>query len=176
MRLCRVDDLITERARERWRARKDGRLPAAFAPPALHGTVGAVAVDSRGRLAAATSTGGMPGKLAGRVGDSAIIGAGTYADVLGAASATGQGEAIVRAMLCRELIAALQSASPAAAARNAIVRLIGRAGAEAGVIVVDRRGRFGCAHNAQAMQVAMFDAAGGLRHQVLAPIPTSPRR
>ena len=90
--------MVTERARERWRARKQqtGMLEAGAAARAAmgHGTVGAVAVDVHGAIAAATSTGGVPGKLFGRVGDSALIGAGTFAHAFGAASATGQGEAI----------------------------------------------------------------------------------
>ena len=72
-----------------------------------HGTVGAVAVDVHGAIAAATSTGGVPGKLFGRVGDSALIGAGTFAHAFGAASATGQGEAIILTALCREAVLAL---------------------------------------------------------------------
>jgi len=68
------------------------------------GTVGAVAVDKHGNLAAATSTGGIAGRLRGRVGDSAILGAGTFASPSGAVSCTGHGEEIMRRMLARDIV------------------------------------------------------------------------
>jgi len=141
-----------------------------------HGTVGAVGVDVHGGIAAATSTGGVPGKLFGRVGDSALIGAGTFAHAFGAASATGQGEAIILTALCREAVLALADGSPQAVAREAILEMIDATGAEAGVILVDRRGRIGYAHNAGSMQVARYDRAGGIRHLWLEPIATGRRR
>ena len=150
----------------RGRARRDG--PG-------HGTVGAVAVDVHGAIAAATSTGGVPGKLFGRVGDSALIGAGTFAHAFGAASATGQGEAIILTALCREAVLALADATPQAVAREAIREMIDATGAEAGLILIDRRGRIGYAHNAASMQVARYDPAGGVQHLWLAPIATARR-
>ena len=174
IRLVRPEEMVTERARERWRARKQqsGMLEAQRAARAAmgHGTVGAVAVDDRGAIAAATSTGGVPGKLFGRVGDSALIGAGTFAHAFGAASATGQGEAIILTALCREAVLALADGSPQAVAREAIAEMIDATGAEAGIILIDRRGRIGYAHNAASMQVARYDWAGGLRHLWLKPI------
>ncbi|MGH7812874.1 MAG: isoaspartyl peptidase/L-asparaginase family protein [Candidatus Binataceae bacterium] len=167
IKLCRPEELISPRARERWRSRR--KTIAARE----HGTVGAVAIDSHGTLAAATSTGGWPGKLPGRVGDSAIIGAGTFANWLGAASATGNGEAIIVAALCREAVLALKNHAPGAAARDVIARLSAASGAEAGIVLIDRRGRIGYAHNA-AMEVATFDPAAGLRH--LRPAPVSSAR
>jgi beta-aspartyl-peptidase (threonine type) len=140
-----------------------------------HGTVGAVAVDVRGAIAAATSTGGVPGKLFRRVGDSALIGAGTFAHAFGAASATGQGEAIILTALCREAVLALVDAAPQAVAREAIGEMIDATGAEAGIILIDRRGRIGYAHNAASMQVARYDSVGGLQHLWLAPIATARR-
>lgn len=128
-----------------------------------HGTVGAVAVDAQGRLAAATSTGGIHGKLPGRVGDSAIVGAGTWADAGGAASATGLGEAIIKTMLSLEAVRTLGHTSPARAARGAIARLHKIEGAEGGIIVVDRHGRIGYASNAERMEVALFDPIDGIR-------------
>jgi beta-aspartyl-peptidase (threonine type) len=180
VRLVRPEEMITERARERWRARKQqaGVFEAGAAARAAmgHGTVGAVAVDLRGVIAAATSTGGVPGKLFGRVGDSALIGAGTFAHAFGAASATGQGEAIILTALCREAVLALDGAPPQAAAREAILEMIDATRAEAGVILVDRRGRIGYAHNAASMQVARYDPAGGLQHLWLEPIARTRRR
>ena len=179
IRLVRPEEMVTERARERWRARtqRSGMLDAQAAARAAigHGTVGAVAVDVHGGIAAATSTGGVPGKLFGRVGDSALIGAGTFAHAFGASSATGQGEAIILTALCREAVLALADGSPQAVAREAILEMIDATGAEAGVILVDRRGRIGYAHNAASMQVAKYDPAGGLRHLWLEPIATARR-
>ncbi len=173
--LCRPADLITLRARERWRAAIERRAEAAGTAaagggPGSFGTVGAVALDAAGGLAAATSTGGVSGKLPGRVGDSAIIGAGTFADADGAASATGQGEAIMKAALCREAVAALRRGEPRAVAERAIAELAALTGGQAGVVVIDRRGRLGYAHNAQVMDVAMFDAIGGFAYRWAAPL------
>ncbi len=176
IQLVKPAAMISARARERWRARQQQQAESAAEAAARasmgmeHGTVGAIAIDARGGIAAATSTGGVPGKLFGRVGDSAIIGAGTFAHGLGAASATGQGEAIILTSLCREAVLALAEGSPDAIAREAIGEMIDATGAEAGVIILDRRGRIGYAHNAASMQVARFDPAGGLRHLWLPPI------
>jgi beta-aspartyl-peptidase (threonine type) len=179
IRLVRPEEMVTERARERWRARKEQAVmleAGAAARAAMgHGTVGAVAVDVHGAIAAATSTGGVPGKLFGRVGDSALIGAGTFAHSFGAASATGQGEAIILTALCREAVLALDDASPKDVAREAIGEMIDATGAEAGVILIDRRGRIGYAHNAASMQVARYDPTRGVQHLWLDPIATARR-
>jgi len=169
--LCRNEDLITDRARERWRARQGNVRRRSARNAAGHGTVGAVAIDSNGTIAAGTSTGGVPGKIPGRVGDSAIIGAGTFAVPLGGASATGYGEAIIIAGLCREAIAALSDgSSPSVVARRAIAALLAPLQAEGGIIIVDSRGGIGFAHNAAAMQVAAFQPAGGFRHFWVEPL------
>jgi len=173
--LCRPEYLVTARSRERWRAMLERRAEAAGTAaagggPGRFGTVGAVALDAAGGLAAATSTGGVSGKLPGRVGDSAIIGAGTFADAPGAAAATGQGEAIMKATLCRDAVAALRRGEPRAVAERAIAELATLTGEQAGVVVIDRRGRFGCAHNAEVMDVAMFDAMGGFEYRWAAPL------
>lgn len=141
--------LITERQQRRWRESHTQGEP---------GTVGAVAFDTAGRLAAATSTGGIFGKHPGRVGDSAVIGAGTYADdTLGAASATGLGEAIIRTTLTRTAIEFLRGGiHPSQAARQAIELLQKRTGSEAGIILIDALGRVGYAYNAPAMSAAFL--------------------
>ncbi|MBI3759958.1 MAG: isoaspartyl peptidase/L-asparaginase, partial [Deltaproteobacteria bacterium] len=136
-------------------------------------TVGAVAVDSRGDIAAATSTGGVSGKLPGRIGDSAIVGAGLFASASGGASATGEGEAIMRVALCREAVVGLARVSSQAAAERAIAILVEATSAHAGVIVVNARGVLGYAHNAEVMEVAMFDAVDGVRHRVTEPFSLS---
>jgi beta-aspartyl-peptidase (threonine type) len=169
MRLCRNEDLITARARERWLARPRSASRAEDAARG-HGTVGAVAIDAHGLIAAATSTGGVPGKIAGRVGDSAIIGAGTWASTAGAASATGHGEAIIAASLCREAVAALDRRSPHDAAVRIVASALSPLGAQGGIIIVDRRGRIGFAHNAEAMQVGAYQSGGGLQHHHANPV------
>lgn len=120
-----------------------------------HGTVGAVALDNAGRIAAATSTGGIFGKLPGRIGDSALIGCGTYADGDAGISCTGNGEAIMRMMLAKEIgVRVAAGASAMDAARVAIEQLTALLDADAGAIVIDAQGRIGYARNTEAMPVA----------------------
>src|SRR5690606_33555440 len=100
-----AEAMITESARKRWEAVRAKKSAAGSSG----GTVGAVARDARGHVAAATSTGGMVDKLAGRVGDSPIVGAGTYADDASAAcSTTGHGEAMIRVCLAKTVTDALR--------------------------------------------------------------------
>lgn len=154
MPLCRPEELITERQRKRleaWRRR----------PVATGGTVGAVAIDRRGLVAAGTSTGGTVGKAPGRVGDSALIGCGTYADNrLGGASATGDGEAIIRAVLAKSALEVLRELDdPEIAAQVAmdVLREDGRG--HGGMILMDWRGRVGYAHTTPFMPVAWITPA-----------------
>jgi L-asparaginase / beta-aspartyl-peptidase len=161
LRLCRPDQLVSRRARERWILLTQQHPPF---PATGRGTVGAVALDAAGSLAAATSTGGVPGKLAGRIGDSAIIGAGLFADGTGAASATGTGEEIMKVGLCREAVAGASRRHPNEAAARAVSRLAAIDGAEAGIVMVDSSGRLGFAHNADAMEIAMCDSGGGVQY------------
>jgi len=168
LELCRPDELISERSRERWRRLIESRATAADDEVDRHGTVGAVAIDAHGDIAAATSTGGISGKLPGRIGDSAIIGAGLFGDARGGASATGTGEAILRMGLCREAVLALEHEAPTKVAERAIARLAEETNAQAGIVLVDSSGRIGYAHNAQAMQIAIFDSQG-LRHFAVEP-------
>jgi beta-aspartyl-peptidase (threonine type) len=118
-----------------------------------HDTVGAVALDSRGNLAAATSTGGTLNKTPGRVGDSSLIGCGCYADNLSAAvSLTGWGEPIMKLVLGKwatDRVAA--GTAPEIAAREAISYLFNRLGGHGGIILLGPDGRFGLAHNTPAM-------------------------
>ena len=120
-------------------------------------TVGCVAFDAAGNLAAGTSTGGRPGKRPGRVGDSPIPGAGLYAqNGAGAVSLSGEGELILRTILGARLMAALAQQPPQAAADRTITSLEGRGGA--GCIVLDRNGAPAFAHNAPDFAVAMASA------------------
>jgi len=148
---CDPASLVTERQR----LRLAERGAAAPGRAASGGTVGATALDRRGTVAAATSTGGTLGKRPGRVGDSALIGCGTYADSsLGGVSCTGDGEAIVRVVLARRTLDYLKEADdPDYAASVAVDLLVEEGRGEGGVIVVDWRGRIGYAHSTPLMPV-----------------------
>ena len=126
-------------------------------------TVGAVAVDAAGVPSAAVSTGGMWLKLPSRVGDSAVIGAGIYADSkAGAASATGTGEEIIKNSLCLKACEYLMRTDAPNAARQAIrlmTRVSGRG--TAGIVTVDLKGRVGAALNTEAMGRAWYDEVKG---------------
>ena len=118
-----------------------------------HGTVGAVARDRAGNLAAATSTGGMTGKLPGRVGDSPIIGAGTYADNASCAvSATGHGELFIRFAAAYEIAARLRHrGQPLAEAARDVVDALGQVGGSGGLVAVDRDGAVALPFNCSGM-------------------------
>jgi L-asparaginase / beta-aspartyl-peptidase len=120
-------------------------------------TVGAVARDSDGRLAVAVSTGGISGKLPGRIGDSPIPGAGIYADDLfGAVCGTGQGEAFIRLGLARLMVVELQHGMDPAAVAKGAVDLLGKAmQAQGGVILIGRAGPPHAAFNTSAMPFAI---------------------
>lgn len=127
-----------------------------------HGTVGAVARDPQGNLAAATSTGGYTGKLPGRVGDSPLIGAGTYADNRACAvSGTGLGEAFIRAAVAYDVAARMvyrkDSLKKAAAAALANVA---RLGGDGGLIAVDRQGNVAMPFNSEGMYRGSIDRRG----------------
>jgi beta-aspartyl-peptidase (threonine type) len=147
------EDLVTERERLRLEARSAGADPA-------HDTVGAVALDAAGNLAAGTSTGGIAFKPVGRVGDSAIIGSGGYADnELAAVSCTGEGEAFMRLVLAKWAADRVESGrGPQQAADEAIMHLGMRLEAQGGMIVLDRAGRWGVAFNAPRMAWAVRSA------------------
>jgi beta-aspartyl-peptidase (threonine type) len=117
------------------------------------GTVGVVARDGRGVVAAGTSTGGRVNKRVGRVGDSPILGAGNYADDDGGAcSATGDGEAVLRLCLAKSAVDLMRSRVHAEEAARAVIRqLASRLGGTGGVILVDRAGRLGFARNTRTM-------------------------
>jgi beta-aspartyl-peptidase (threonine type) len=118
-------------------------------------TVGAVALDENGTVVCGTSTGGLTNKIAGRVGDSPLIGCGLFASSEVGVALTGDGEEIIRLVLAKyaaDLVE--QGQQPADAARMAIEHLRQRSRGEAGVIVLDRHGRFGSAHNSSAMPCA----------------------
>ena len=134
-------------------------------------TVGAVALDTHGNVAAATSTGGMSNKRWGRVGDSPIIGAGTYADNRsGAISATGHGEFFIRHVVAHEIGARvrLTGISLAEAADAVVNTVLREAGGEGGVIAIDPAGRISMPFNTAGMYRASIDVAGRLQIAIYA--------
>jgi beta-aspartyl-peptidase (threonine type) len=159
--LCVPDEeIIAPAALAKWHAARAAE--AAPAGRATGDTVGAVALDAGGGVAAATSTGGTHLKWPGRVGDSPIVGAGAYADNdSGAVSCTGHGESILRICMAHTACLRLAAGEPAAAAaRRAIELLERRTGGQGGLIVVDRAGGLGWASNTAAMPVAWRSEAG----------------
>ena len=146
--LCDPADLVTEHQRRRLAALQAG-------------TVGAVALDRFGTMAAATSTGGTPGKLPGRVGDSALIGCGTYAEsTLGGVSCTGDGEAIIRVTLARRALDILKTVGePGHACEVAVSVLVEEGRGQGGLILVDWRGRVGWARSTTLMPVGFMSPA-----------------
>jgi beta-aspartyl-peptidase (threonine type) len=137
---CSPESLIAEHERERWAEK--------------HGTVGCVVLDGNGKIAVATSTGGIFNKLPGRIGDSPLPGCGTYADDRGGVSCTGLGEAIIRVVLGKTAIDFLsEGIDPNAAARKSLELLEAKTGAQAGLILIDCHGRIGYARNTTHMPV-----------------------
>jgi len=146
------------------REKRDALLQSA-SPDRWLSTVGAVALDANGNLAAATSTGGMTNKRWGRVGDSPIIGAGTYADNRSCAvSATGHGEYFIRATVARDICARVQylGVDLGAAADAVINGQLREMGGDGGVIAIDTKGNIVMTFNTPGMYRASVDVAGNL--------------
>jgi len=172
------------RTEERWQQLQKALLQEAAGPHAqvgpedAHaylGTVGAVALDRQGRLAAATSTGGMTNKRWGRVGDSPIIGAGTYANADCAVSATGWGEFYIRAAVAHDICArvAYRGDSIAAAAEEVVLRVVPKLGGDGGVIALDRRGNVSMPFNTPGMYRGTLGADGKVRIDIY-PVDATP--
>lgn len=135
--------------------------PDQLCPPGLpkseSDTVGCVAIDVHGHLAAGTSTGGLEGMPDGRVGDTALPGCGLYADdAVGAVALSGDGEAIARVTLAARIIQAMENGSASQAAAEAVLQQLARVQGEAGAIVLDRQGRIGVAHNSEHFALALI--------------------
>ncbi|MCS6304600.1 MAG: isoaspartyl peptidase/L-asparaginase [Nitrospira sp.] len=127
-----------------------------------HGTVGAVALDQTGTVAAGASTGGIDRMLPGRVGDTPIIGCGVYADnETGAVSMTGWGESIIRLAVAKEICDRLvQGTTPATAARLVLQKLVARIDGSAGCLVLTPQGRFTIRHSTPHMTAGWWDGKG----------------
>ncbi len=182
--LCEEEDLRTERQYQNWQRLRDEQLALQNEPtihrreiasiPARtetssdtsahdngkhpdnrHGTVGAVALDYSGNLVAATSTGGIPYKVPGRVGDSPLVGAGFYADDNAAISCTGDGEDFARLLIAKRAADNVARGMSAREAAEATVALLGaKATGTGGLIIVDRNGNVGFSWNSQNMAYA----------------------
>lgn len=155
--MCEPPNLISEEQRQVWEQEK--------MPEDRPATVGCVALDIHGNLAAGTSTGGLENQPPGRVGDTALVGCGLYADSRGACSTTGDGESVIPVVLAKTAVDLLGSDSqedgdgkasrhPEEAARMVIDKLRQKVPGEAGCILLDRHGRIGWAYNSQDMAVA----------------------
>ncbi|WP_434734745.1 isoaspartyl peptidase/L-asparaginase family protein [Chiayiivirga sp.] len=147
------------RTERRWqelqeaKAAEQSSAATSLPPHAYFGTVGAVALDAQGHLAAATSTGGMVNKRWGRVGDAPIIGAGTYANAQCAVSATGWGEYFIRLNVAHDICArvAYRGDSIRKAADEVVMRRVPELGGNGGVIALDAHGRFALPFNTSGM-------------------------
>lgn len=158
--------LITPYSKERLASAKEGK--AIFTPPEKtditeeteYGTVGCVVIDKDGHTASATSTGGLNGQIAGRVGDTPIIGAGGYADdQLGAVSTTGQGEAIMKSLLARHIIDVMATGqSVKDSIMHCVTQMEKRFNGYAGAIAVSPKGEIGIYHSAPQMAWAYVQA------------------
>lgn len=173
MALIDNSELVLDRERERLReAQRRERSgvpdptfsgsPSQESTPGSHDTVGAVALDSEGHIAAATSTGGTLNKSPGRVGDSSLIGCGCYADNASAAvSLTGWGEPIMKLVLGKWATdRVLAGRSPELVAPDAISYLNRRLGGHGGIILLAPDGRYGLAHNTPRMAWGVHTAEG----------------
>jgi beta-aspartyl-peptidase (threonine type) len=150
IRQCKPEELVSERELSRWKHGYDKPF----------GTVGAVALDSSGHIAAATSTGGTFRKLPGRIGDSPLVGCGTYADSeSGACSTTGHGESFMKMVAAKtacDMLATTKTAQAAAEATMATI--LKRTGGHGGMILLRRDGDFGIAFNTPVMTRGYFKA------------------
>lgn len=154
---CRSDDLLVGRELQRWKelqGKKSFSSKEAFVKKLPTGTVGAVAMDINGTIVAGTSTGGTPNKYPGRLGDSPLIGSGTYADSsIGGVSCTGWGEAIIKTVLAKSVISLMEmnGNDPLAAAKSGLEKMKVRADGYGGVIVLNKDGKPAVAYTTPRM-------------------------
>jgi L-asparaginase / beta-aspartyl-peptidase len=168
------DDLVTPEAVAEWEAFNkystvvaslfNGAPPPPPPPQSGHDTVGAVAIDAQGRIAAATSTGGITNKMPGRVGDSPIIGSGAFVDAeFGGVSTTGHGESIMKTALAKRALQLVEhrGATAADAADAALQHMLRKTGGRGGLIIIDAAGRVAHSFTTERMVWASVEAAGG---------------
>ncbi|MBV8742609.1 MAG: isoaspartyl peptidase/L-asparaginase [Sinobacteraceae bacterium] len=168
----RQQQLEAEQRGEKVSELDPGGLRGRVAAAGSQGTVGAVACDQRGNLAAATSTGGMTNKRPGRVGDSPLIGAGTYAkNGVCAVSATGHGEYFIRTVAAHHIAAAVEyrGMSLEAATRELLFDVLGHMGGDGGIIAVGPSGRAVMEFNSEGMFRGARDSSGYKEVAIYAP-------
>ena len=158
--LCDPAELITAKARQQWEETEQQLREERQAGSTGHDTVGCVALDADGMIAAGTSTGGEDHNPPGRVGDSAQVGCGFYAEnTLGGCAMTGIGEAIMQVVLAKTVVEFLAAGlHPDDAAKQAIDLLGERVKGEGGCIVLDKEGQAGWAHNSTDMPCAVMSS------------------
>ena len=148
----KFDGLVVKRELDRWKKLRE-KYSGTMKFSDENGTVGAVAIDAYGNIAAATSTGGVPFKLPGRVGDSCLIGCGLYADnKVGGVSATGHGESIIKIVISKVVCELLGKGLTAQKAAQEGVKMLERKiNGRGGVIVLDKKGSIGISYNTPKM-------------------------
>ena len=155
------NDMVAPFALEEWESFKarTTKLGEFFGNPTLKGdTVGCVAIDQAGKIAVGTSTGGIPFKRPGRVGDSPLIGCGGYADAFSGTSTTGHGESIMRVLLAKEVASFIDAGlAPSEACRRGLDIMKKKVNGSAGAISIDRNGRVGLAFNTPRMSYAFIE-------------------
>lgn len=158
-----LQTILKEEKEKEEKSKDHGSLIEAEKPANKFGTVGAVALDKDGNLAAGTSTGGMTNKRFGRVGDAPIIGAGTYANnATCAVSATGWGEFFIRLSVARDISALMEyrAMTVQQAADLVIKTKLQKLGGDGGVIAIDKFGNIGVSFNSEGMYRAYINAEG----------------
>ncbi|MFX0086339.1 MAG: isoaspartyl peptidase/L-asparaginase [Candidatus Hodarchaeota archaeon] len=153
------ESLIIPREYKRW---KEGKRVSDIFTPTNKGTVGAVALDKKGKLASATSTGGPPYKKVGRLGDTPLIGCGGYANQYAAACSTGHGESFMKLVAAKLATEFVESGDMASNAAKRIIEKIASINGYGGIIVVDRNGNIGYHFNTVRMAYALIGQDGKL--------------
>jgi len=163
--LCKPEELITKRELDRWKSlklRKNFKTHDSFSKTKRPSdTVGAVALDKEGNVCAGTSTGGTMNKYPGRIGDSPLIGCGTYADNdIGGVSTTGWGEAMIRVVMAKTVVDLMEinNGNPQEAAKKGIELLHRKVDGFGGVIVMNNKGKCGVSYNTPRMARAYINS------------------
>jgi beta-aspartyl-peptidase (threonine type) len=156
---CNPQELIIPREKERWENEKGS---TDIFTPNNSGTVGAVAVDLKGNLASATSTGGSPFKMVGRLGDSSLIGSGGYASEVAAASSTGHGESFMKLNAAKLATDLVKQGYPPQSAAKIVIEKIVEINGFGGIIIIDKKGRIGYYFNTTRMAYALISSKGEL--------------
>jgi beta-aspartyl-peptidase (threonine type) len=154
---CDPKELIIHREQVRWERGKEDIFT-----PNIGGTVGAVAIDSKGNLSSATSTGGSPFKMVGRLGDTPIIGSGGYASNVAAASSTGHGESFMKLNVAKMAVDLVDSGYHPQNAAQVVIDKIAQIKGYGGIIIINNKGQIGYSFNTVRMAYAIINKEGEL--------------